>query len=205
MFAVIGNVIACVFWGAVISLVICILFYFCLKLFYPTYSFSIVSCISLLALAIFLFIQSFLLMGANYVKNYTEEMGNIALSFISGTEDAVRLMASDVQNSVDATLNTIDGQVDIDAIKDALLSEYPILNKYIDGWDNLQGIAVNSSPTQIAGAVVDGVNGEVNAYIWRRVFWMLGAVVLMIIITIITKPRYQYTTSLDDDYYSLDY
>lgn len=181
MFAVIGNVIACVFWGAIISLIICALFYVIVKLFYPNYSFSITSGILLSSLAIFLFIQSFLLMGANYVKGYTEEIGSVVLTVVNNTEDAVRMMALDVQNSVDAALNTVNGQVDIAKIKDALVSEYPVLGKYIDGWVGIKGIALNSSPTQIAAAVVNGVNGQINAYIWRRVFWMLGAVVLLLI------------------------
>ena len=182
MFAVIGNVIACVFWGTIISLAICTLFYICVKLFYPNYSFSIFSGILLSSLAIFLFIQSFLLMGANYVKDYTEEIGNVVLTVVSDTEDTVRLMALDVQNSVDAALNMVDRQVDIAKIKDALVSEYPVLGKYIDGWVGIKDIALNSSPTQIAAAVVSGVNGQINAYIWRRTFWMLGAVVLLLIV-----------------------
>lgn len=178
MFTIIGDVIACVFWGIVISLTICVLFYLCIKLFYPTYSISISSGIILSALAIFLFIQSFLLIGANYIKNYADGIGNIALSVVSGTEDTVRLMATNVQNSVNTTLNVADEQVDIVAIKNALVDEYPMLSKYIDGWESLQGIALNASPTQIAAAVVDSVTEEINAYIWRRVFWMLGALVV---------------------------
>jgi hypothetical protein len=182
MFAVVGNVIACVCWGTIISITICALVYVIVKLFYPTYSFSITSGILLSSLAIFLFIQSFLLMGANYVKDYTEEIANVVLTVVSDTEDTVRLMALDVQNSVDAALNTVDGQVDIAKIKDALVSEYPVFGKYIDGWVGIQGVALNSSPTQIAAAVIEGVNGQINAYIWRRVFWMLGAVILLLIV-----------------------
>ena len=178
MFTIIGDVIACAFWGTVISLTICVLFYLCIKLFYPTYSISISSGITLSALAIFLFIQSFLLVGANYIKNYADGIGNIALSVVSGTEDTVRLMATNVQNTVNTTLNVADEQVDIVAIKNALVAEYPMLSKYIDGWESLQGIALNVSPTQIAAAVVDSVTGEINDYIWRRVFWMLGALVV---------------------------
>lgn len=181
MFAVIGNVIACVCWGAFISLAISALFYFCVKILYPNYSLSIVSGISLSALAIFLFIQSFLLVGANYVKDYTDGIGKVALSVISETENTVRLMADNVQNSVNTSLNVADKQVDVVAIKDALVSEYPVLNKYIDRWENLQGLTLNESPAQIAAAVVDGVTGEIDAYIWRRVFWMLGAVVVTMV------------------------
>lgn len=157
MFSVIGNVVACVCWGAVISLVICVLFFLCIRLFYPQYSFSIASGFSLAVLAIFLFIQSFLLVGANSVKDYTEGIGNVTLSVISDT------------------------RADMETIRDAIVSEYPIVKKYVEGLESFQGVALNANPVQIAEAVVDGVNREINAYIWSRVFWMSGACVLMIV------------------------
>ena len=157
MFSVIGNVVACVCWGAVTSLVICMLFFLCIRLFYPNYSFSIASGISLSVLAIFLFIQSFLLVGANYVKDYTEGIGDVALSVVNDT------------------------RADVETIRDAIVSEYPVVKKYMEGLDSFQGITLNTNPVQMAEAVVDGVNREINAYIWRRVFWMSGACVLMVV------------------------
>lgn len=177
MFAIVGDVIACVFWGFLISLTLTLLFFCAIKLFYPTYSYSIVSGVLLAVLAIFLFIQSFLLMGANYVKDYTGGIGNLALTVIGETENTIRLMSADIN----PVTNAVEGQVDINAIKSAIVAEYPVVSKYIEGWENLQGIAADATPTQIASAIVDGVNGEINAYIGRRVFWMLGAMMLAII------------------------
>jgi len=172
---------ACVCWGAIISLTICMLFYLCIKLFYPTYSLSIGSGISLFVLAVFLFVQSFLLIGAGYVKDYTEGINNVVLSLISDAENTVHSMTAGVYNSVNESCNVIGGQVDIATIKNALVAEYPVIEKYIDGWESLHGIASNASPDEIAVAVEYVVNGEINAYIWRRVFWMLGAVALMVL------------------------
>lgn len=194
MFAIVGDVVVCMFWGAVISLVLSILFYLVVKLFYPTYSFSIVSGISLASLAVFLFIQSFLLVGAFCVKDYMDGISSVALSVVNDTENTIQLMSADMN----ASMNVVEGQVDVAAIKDVIVSEYPVVGKYISGLENLHGITSNASPTQIASAVVDGLNGKINAYIWRRVFWMLGALMVTVVgfcLLVTPAKRVRYTES----------
>ena len=173
MFAVIGDVMVCVCWGIVISLTVCAAYSLCVRLLCPTCSFSMAYGVSLSVLAVFLFIQSFLLFGADNVKDYAEEMGSLVLSVAGRTENALSMMENDVHHV----------RVDIKSIKNALVSEYPVLEKHLEGLESLHCITKEATPSQIAGAVVDGVNEEIDAYIWRRTFWMLGALVVMMIMT----------------------
>lgn len=154
MFTFIGNIIACIAWGIIISVMLLIVLHIIMKALYPSYSLSIPSVCVLFALFILLFAQSAMLAGAIYTKGYVDNIETLAVSLIHETGHASKQLTSTEQTK--GMIRKIE-------------KEYPALSSYLSKIDTS---TITGGGTAIAIALARDLKREINYYILRRVLWL---------------------------------
>lgn len=152
LFSSIGNLI----WGVLLTIVGIALMFFIIKSWRKDADFTPVSYIIGIVLFFFLSFQAILMCGAITIKSATDEIR----AYISR-------MVEDIPE--DAVFSTSDSQQILDNINE----EYPIVANYFD-WADFQG----HTPANIADAMVEVFNENLNWYIARRVGWSILFVVI---------------------------
>lgn len=102
-----------------------------------------------------LFVQSFLCCGASYAKKYL------------GTVEASIQTAINIEGS-ERHLNSKE----IEVAKATIINEYPLLKRYVKDIDELD---FKDGLTN----VVSPVYSIINKYMWRRILWMVGALIVI--------------------------
>lgn len=156
MFTFIGNIIACIAWGTIISVMLLIILHIVMKALYPSYSLSIPGACILFLLFIFLFAQSAMLTGAMYAKGYVDDIEVLAVSLIHETGHASKQLTSTEQTK--EMIRKIE-------------KEYPALSSYLSKIDTG---TITGGGTAIAIALARNLKSEINYYILRRVLWLAG-------------------------------
>lgn len=156
MFTFIGNIIACIAWGTILSVMLLIILHIVMKALCPSYSLSLPGACILFVLFIFLFAQSVMLTGAMYAKGYVDDMDTLAVSLIHETGHASKQLTS-----------TEQAQEMIRKIE----KEYPALSSYLSKIDTG---ALTGGGTAIAIALARELKSEINYYMLRRVLWLAG-------------------------------
>lgn len=179
MFTFIGNIIACMAWGIIISGVLITILHLVMKALYPSYSLSIPGACVLFILFIFLFAQSTMLSGAMYAKGYVDDIEALAVSFIHKAGDTSKQTASTEQAK---------------EIIRKIEKEYPALSSYLSKIDT---DAITGGGTALAIALTRDLKSEINYYILRRVLWLAGMMLTGRFLLACTK-RKQYTGHSSD-------
>lgn len=156
MFTFISNIIACIAWGTIISVMLLIILHIVMKALYPSYSLSIPGACILFLLFIFLFTQSAMLTGAMYAKGYVDDIEVLAVSLIHETGYASKQLTSKEQTK--EMIRKIE-------------KEYPALSSYFSKIDT---DTITGGGTAIAIALARDLRSEINYYILRRVLWLAG-------------------------------
>lgn len=167
---IVGNIFGCIFWGVLIALVVtAIISLLCIRFIrnvsYVTYA-------VLFALLIFLGIQSTLSVGALYSKNYVTDMGDYANTFVLGSEQST---------------NYIN---DLDNLFSQLGDEFPIMEPILGTINKEKAKEYISEGHTIVDYIVDEVHNTINAYLYRRLLWMLCGVILAIIAIVLFNKRF---------------
>lgn len=173
MFTFIGNIIACIAWGIVISVILLIVLHIIMKALYPSYSLSIPSICVLFILFIFLFAQSAMLAGAIYAKGYVDDIETLAVSLIHETGHMSKQLTPTEQTK--EMIRKIE-------------KECPALSSYLSKIDTG---TITGGGTVIASALARDLKSEINYYILRRVLWLAGMMLAGRILLVCTR-RNQY-------------
>ena len=144
-------------WGILIAIICMALFVFLIKGWYKDATFSPVSYIISAILFVFLSIQCVLIVGS--------------LKIISTTDYYETEISRIVDNKYDATDEVTKGQAD-DIIQ-VIIDRFPILHYYISG-GQFSGFTVKELPH----AMVDELRSFMRWYIFRRILWCLGFVII---------------------------
>lgn len=156
MFTFIGNIMACIAWGTIISVMLLITLHIVMKALYPSYSLSILGACVLFVLFIFLFAQSVMLVGALYAKGYVEDVEKLTVSLIHETGHASKQLTSTEQSK---------------EIIQKIEKEYPALSSYLSKIDTG---TITGGGTAVVIALARDLKSEINYYILRRVLWLAG-------------------------------
>lgn len=177
-----GNILGCIFWGALVAVVATGIVYLLCRLISGSVN-SLGAYIVLTVLFILAGAQGSMITGALYLKGY-----------VTDAHDAIESLIPNID-----TGDVEQATVNIDQLRQRLLDEYPMLASYIDKIDlseannylqNAQG-----SSTAIANSVANQFNDTLNYYVLRRVLWLIGFMVAAtLVITFFFSYRNNYST-----------
>lgn len=171
MFALIGNMVACMLWGAFLSFVLVVLLYGVVRVLWSSATLSLPSSLVLLVVWAVLFFQGTLLVGAMYAKGYVGDVVTWVSTLSVQMEDASgRVLSSD----------------EVNQFKQKLAEEYPLLSSSIN---KVEVPAFTSG--NVAFAMANGVKKQINGYMLRRVLWMAGCMLVGGILLGCFRPRYK--------------
>lgn len=168
IFSILFYSIGSLIWGVLLTAVGIALLFFIIKSWRKNAEFTLASFIIGVVLFFLLAFQSVLLCGAITVKNCSHEIR----AYINRMVDAI---------PEDVTFSTSDSQQILDNINEA----FPIVSHYFD-WADFEGH--NSS--NIADAMVEVFNENMNWYILRRVGWCLLFVIVGAILILKTMGKH---------------
>jgi len=155
-------------WGVLIAIACMALFVFLIKGWYKDASFSPISYIVGVLLFLLLSFQCILVVGSLKIidmsDEYEERISMIVDSSYSPSEEVSQSQASDVI--------------------EAIISEYPILQYYISGGE-FSGFTANELPHAIA----QELRSFMRWYIFRRILWCLGFVIVGAVCVIKSMSR----------------
>lgn len=174
VFDILRYAIDSMVWGVLFALAGVALLFFLIKGIYPRYTYSPLSIIVGVILFVLLSFQSVFICGAFKVKAMTDNIERSINSYIP-----------DDWKHYGHTFTEDETQ----QIAENLIQEYPLFGCYVGGAD-FSGHDVD----EIAESMVDEIHDFMNAYIWRRVFWSLGFVVVGTFIVVKTMQAYRNAT-----------
>ena len=154
-----------IFYGVIVTAVIMALLYVLLKTLSEGIVKTPVFFVTGVVLAILLIIQSSLMIGAIHAK------------------DAVDSAEIYLNQLLENSYGTVGAQ-DSQKILDAVTEEYPIIGSYI-GVANFSGNDV----TNLAESMHETMISYLNSYIWNRVWWILGMIVVACLVVMMFDKR----------------
>lgn len=164
-FSLFSTALSCVFYGVIAAAAVMLVVYAILKAIDKGIVESVLFYVTGAVLAVLLTVQFSLLTGAVQAK---------------GAVDSAEIYMQQLLESTYGRVNAQDSQ----RVLDAVISEYPIVGTYI-GIANFSGQSVENLPT----AMHDTMTDYLNTYIWHRVWWILGMVlVASLVVTMLAKP-----------------
>ena len=186
-FLLFADAFSCILYGAVATAVIMAILYFILKTLGEGIVRTPVFYITGIALAVLLLIQTSLMIGAIQAKDTADS--------------ALIYMRQLLENS-----SGIVGANESQRVLDAVTEEFPIIGVYL-GIADFSGHTVSDLAESIHETMVD----YLNTYIWHRVWWILGMIVVACLMTLMaeksgkfgqtsTKKSYSGSTTSRKDY-----
>lgn len=165
-FSLITTAISSVFYGFIVTLVIMAILYVVLKSLGKGIVQTIPFYVTGVVLAILLIIQTSLMIGAMQAKDAADSAEIYMEQLLEGAEGIVS--AQDSQ-----------------AILDKVTEEFPIIGTYL-GIANFSGHEISD----LAESMHETMTEYLNSYIWHRVWWILGIIVVaVIIVCLFDKPN----------------
>ena len=164
-------------WGILIAVACMALFVFLIKGWYKDATFSPISYAVGAILFLFLSFQCILIVGSLKIISMTDEyeqrIANIVESVYSSSEEVSMSQASDVI--------------------DTIIDEFPILEYYIGG-----GEFSGFTAEQLPHAMADELRSFMRWYIFRRLLWCLGFVIVgaICVIRSMSKTKNKKTANL---------
>lgn len=175
---ILGTIIACIFWGLLIAVALTALVYVLSSLLRPANAQNPVTWIVHGVLLVLLWVQSALLVGGFKAKGYVSDLCASANELIQTGEDTAQ-----------GVMDTIE---DFDVVRGQLASEYPVVRPLLDQLDASAVTAYMEQGHSLADYIGDSTRSWLNAYLWRRVWWAQGFVVVAVGILMFlktTRPR----------------
>lgn len=186
-FLLFADAFSCILYGAVATAVIMAILYFILKTLGEGIVRTPVFYITGIVLAVLLLIQTSLMIGAIQAKE--------------SADSALIYMHQLLENS-----SGIVGANESQRVLDAVTKEFPIIGVYL-GIADFSGHTVSDLAESIHETMVD----YLNTYIWHRVWWILGMIVVACLMALMaeksgkfgqtsTKASYSGSTTSRKDY-----
>lgn len=165
-FSLLSTAFSSVFYGIIVTVVIMAILYAVLKTLSKGIVQTPVFLVTGVVLAILLIIQTSLMIGAMQAKD---------------AADSAELYLNQVLENSYGTIGAQDSQ----KVLDKVTEEFPIIDTYL-GVADFSGNDVSN----LAGAMHDTMIDYLNSYIWHRVWWILGIIVVASIVVILfDKPN----------------
>ena len=168
LFDILRYSFSSVIWGVLIAIACMALFVFLIKGWYKDASFSPISYIVGIILFLFLSIQCILIVGS--------------LKILDTTDYYEKEISSLVDSAYDVADEVTMGQAD--EIIQEIIERFPLLHHYISGGE-FSGYTAKELPHAIA----DELRSYMHWYIFRRILWCLGFVIVGVICVIKTLSR----------------
>lgn len=172
-FSLISTAISCVFYGLVVTAVIMAILYVILKSISRNIVHTPVFFITGIVLAVLLLIQTSLMIGAIQAKD---------------AADSAEIYLSQLLEDSYGTVGAQDSQ----RILDAITEEFPIIGTYI-GLANFSGHDVSELSSSMHETMIEFL----NSYIWHRVWWIGGVVLVACLIVILYERGYKQGTQTE--------
>ena len=170
-----STAISCVLYGLVITAAIMAILYGVLKAISNGIVRSAPFFITGVVMAVLLIIQCSLLVGAIEAKSYAEPVEIYLTQQFEGQQGII-------------------GAQDSQEIMNTIVENFPIIGTYLD----LANFAGNDI-SEISHIMHDTMVDYFNSYIWHRVFWIIGIIVVACFIAICFEKKEYTPTSYDDD------
>lgn len=168
LFDILRYSISSLLWGVLTAIASMALFVFLIKGWYKDATFSFISYVVGAILFLFLSFQCILIVGS--------------LKIIDTTDYYEAEISKIVDNAYNATDEVTMGQAD-DIIK-TIIDKFPILHYYISGGE-FSGYTAKELPH----AVADELRSYMHWYIFRRILWCLGFVIVGAVCVIKSMSR----------------
>jgi len=181
----IENILGCIFWGLLAGVTITIGTYLLCRMLDLRPQESVVGLGVLAVLLIFCTAQSGMLTGALYAKGYISDIGQAAAALTSSEITPHTVSAEQVAPTASAE--------QIAQLCDEIADEYPAakpLLSFLDFNDLKEHLHEGHG---IVDAMTQSLVSELNAYILRRVLWMVGLVVVTFFVIAYFCRRRDYT------------
>ncbi len=161
--------IGSLFWGILIGILCLALYFFFVKGWYKNAAFSPATYIVGVILGVLLIVQCVLICGACAIISATDDY-----------EPFLTQIVTNVTEFSDEIVTPEESQV----IIDQLVNSSPLVASYIGG-----GEFSGYTAQQLPGAICDELRSYMHWYIFRRILWSLGFVIVATVIVIKTlKP-----------------
>lgn len=174
-FSLLSTAFSSIFYGFIVTAAIMAILYVVLKSISKSIVESPIFYITGLVLAILLVIQTSLMIGAMQAKD---------------AADSAELYLHQLLENSYGTVGAQDSQ----HVLDAVINEYPVIGTYL-GVADFSGNDVSNLASSMHTTMID----YLNSYIWHRVWWILGIIVVACIIAICFEKKEYTPISYDDD------
>ena len=164
-FSLISTAFSSIFYGVIVTAVIMAILYAVLKAISKSIVESPVFLITGIVMAILLMVELSLMIGAIQAKD---------------AADSAEIYVSQLLENYSGTVGAQDSQ----KVLDAITNEYPVIGSYFDV-ANFSGHDVSDLASSMHATMTD----YLNSYIWHRVCWILGIIVVAcVIVMLFDKP-----------------
>lgn len=164
-FSLLSTAFSGIFYSIVVTAVIMAILYAVLKAISKSIVESPVFWVTGIAMAILLIGQFSLMIGAIQAKD---------------AADSAEIYASQLLENYSGTVGAQDSQ----KVLDAITNEYPVIGSYFDV-ANFSGHDVSDLASSMHTTMID----YLNSYIWHRVWWILGIVIVAcVLVMLFDKP-----------------
>lgn len=164
--SLISTAFSCILYGVIVTAVIMAILYAVLKSLSKSIVRTPVFYVTGVLLAILLMVQCSLMIGAMQAKDAT---------------DAAELYMNQLLENTSGTVGANDSQ----RVLDAVTEQFPIIGSFIDLAD-FSGHEMSN----LASTMHDSMNSYLSSYIWHRVWWILGIIVVAcILVMLFDKPN----------------
>lgn len=175
-FSLISTAFSSIFYGIIVTAVIMAILYAVLKSLSNGIVRSIPFYVIGVVLAILLIIQCSLMIGAIQAKDA-----------VNSAEIYLNQLLEDKSGIVSAQ--------DSQQVMDAVTENFPVIGSFIDIAD-FSGHDISDLPEVMHESMTDFL----NSYIWHRVWWILGIVVVAVVIALCFRKRpYDYSIDMNAD------
>lgn len=164
-FSLISTAASSIFYGIVVTAVIMAILYAVLRTLSKGIVQSIPFYVTGIVMAVLLVVQCSLMIGAIQAKD---------------SVDAAKIYLNQLLEDSYGTVSAQDSQ----KVMDAITENFPIIGSFMDIAD-FSGHDVSDLPE----AMHDTMKSYLNSYIWHRVWWILGIVVVACIVVMLFDKR----------------
>lgn len=166
MFTLVGHLFASIIWGVLLAIILLIILRALIKIIFSPYTYSISSLLIVSVAFVMLTWQTIQMVGGFYAKGYVATVVETATAALP--EDGVALSTEQVRK-----LNE-----QVKQLQSTLGYKFDNLEGYLSQIE--AGVRLNR--TEIIKTISFGFQSTVNWFIWKRVFWILGIVVVSTIL-----------------------
>lgn len=165
-FSLFSTAFSSIFYGLIVTIVIMAILYVVLKAFSKTVVETPVFLLTGVILAVLLLVQTSLMIGAIEAKDTTDSMEVYLNQLLENQSGVV-------------------GAQDSQRIMDAVTEQFPVIGSYINMAD-----FSGRDLSEMASAMHQSMADYLSSYIWHRVWWILGIIVVAsIVVMLFDKPN----------------